>query len=78
MAGFAPDPDGSDDDLDVANERLAGCRDDLEALLDNPEVENYAAGDYVEEAIDSLNAAIADIEQARRELDEARNGDEVR
>lgn len=47
--------------------------DGLTELQENPEVQDYAADEYIDEATESLEAAMDDI---RRGLNEAANADE--
>lgn len=54
-------------DINAAEAQLKDQIDQLDALRNNPEVSQYAAEDYIEEAIPKLEAAVADLERARNE-----------
>lgn len=54
-------------DINAAQNQLIEVADRLEALQGNPQVEDYAADEYIDEAVESLKAAVADLERARRE-----------
>lgn len=64
------DPNPQETVIDATQARLRQHIDGLNALRENAEVAQYAADEYIGDAIDSLEAAVADVEQARNDTED--------
>lgn len=59
-----PMPQYDTDAIDTAESKLEQIRSDLDDLRNNEAVSGYGAEDYIDEAINSVDAAIVDMNDA--------------